>query len=107
MNEYHTLMVRMVFDFVNKNSTKVNFELLLWYWNPIGANNHVTIIRGSEHLDEVGLSLKCFYCLLCGNNQVLLNKSISHFVDTNILENINVLYSFKCLVDSFQDLYIM
>jgi hypothetical protein len=29
MNEYHTLMVRMVFDFVNKNSTKVNFELLL------------------------------------------------------------------------------
>ncbi len=29
MNEYHTLMVRIAFYFVNKNSTKVNFELLL------------------------------------------------------------------------------
>jgi hypothetical protein len=45
--------------------------ILMRYWSPLWANILVAIVRGGEHLNEIGLSSTCFYCWLWDSNQAL------------------------------------
>jgi hypothetical protein len=51
----------------------------MWYQGPIWVGSLDAIIRISEQLDEVGLSLGFFCCWLCGSNQALWSRFVPTF----------------------------
>jgi hypothetical protein len=51
----------------------------MWYQGPIWVGSLDAIIRRSQQLDEVGLSLGFFCCWLCDSNQALWSRFVPTF----------------------------
>jgi len=101
MSEYHIIIVKMVPNFVNNNSTKVNFELIyeLAILLPLleEVNNNLMKLAKAWEIFVVNyvVVIKLCYTYL-----------FNFFVNLNIAFKFDLFDFFKSLVDSSHDLLI-
>jgi hypothetical protein len=107
MNEYHTLVDKMTMDFVSNNSFKVNFEILCDIEVLYELAILLPLLEEVNNLMKLAQAQDVFVVDYVAIIKLCEAYLFSHFVDLDTAFKFDVLYSFKSLVSSSHDLFIM
>lgn len=100
MNEYCTLVIKMVMDFVINNFAKVNFELLRDIEDLYGLALLVPLLKEVNNLMKLAQVRDVFVVEYLVEIKLCQTNLFSHFMNFDIIFKFAMFSSFKSLVSS-------